>query len=283
MPQKGDPGVNGEGGRSTMRATRYEIAEIVPQVRRLLSERREIGLHGIDAWRDSSKGRTELDRIRRVTDASEMGVRMHWLFFDEKSPAILEEAGFSYDSTIGYNETVGYRAGTTQAFKPLGVERILELPMHIMDTALFYPDYLSLSPNQARTVIAPLIENAVRFGGVLTVNWHDRSIAPERLWDDFYVSLLEELRSHGPWFPTAAQAVSWFRKRRSAVFEGASRDGEAIRVKVALNQDDESLPGLRLRVHKAPVLQTRESRSAMPDSAFTDTHFNRSGEIQVAI
>jgi hypothetical protein len=103
------------------------------------------------------------------------------------------------------------------------------------------------------------------------------------LWDDFYVNLLEELKSHGAWFPTAAQAVSWFRKRRSAVFESVSSDGGTVRVKVALNQDDESLPGLRLRVHNTPVQQIRESRSAMPDSGFADIPFNRSGEIQVAI
>ena len=47
---------------------------------------------------------------------------------------------------MGYNETVGYRAGTTQAYKPLEASRLLELPLHVMDTALFYPAYLGLSP-----------------------------------------------------------------------------------------------------------------------------------------
>ena len=32
----------------------------------------------------------------------------------------LEKAGFSYDSTVGYNETIGYRAGTAQVFKHPG-------------------------------------------------------------------------------------------------------------------------------------------------------------------
>ena len=46
-------------------------------------------------------------------------MRMHWLYYDQQSPGVLEKAGAVYDSTIGYNETVGYRAGTTQAYKPL--------------------------------------------------------------------------------------------------------------------------------------------------------------------
>jgi hypothetical protein len=208
-------------------------------------------------------------------------VRMHWLFFDEKSPATLDKAGFSYDSTAGYNETVGYRAGTTQAFMPLGVERMLELPMHIMDTALFYPSYLDLSPKQARAVVQPLIENAARFGGVLTVNWHDRSLGPERLWDDFYVGLIEDLKSRGAWFPTASQAASWFRKRRSAVIESVIREGDSLRVKVSIDYPDADLPGLRLRVHKAPDRPVSSSGRAEPEATFADAYFNDSAEIQV--
>jgi hypothetical protein len=284
IPTKGDPGHDRDGPAPSKRATRYDVSEIADQIGRLLSARCEIGLHGIDAWQDETKGRAEMEEIRRVTGASELGVRMHWLFFDEQSPAVLEKAGFSYDSTIGYNETIGYRAGTTQAFKPLGVERILELPMHIMDTALFYPAYLNLSPTEARTVVAPLIKNATRFGGVLTVNWHDRSIAPERLWDDVYIRLLEDLKGRQAWFATANQAVSWFRKRRMAVIESATFAGDAARVKVSLNQNADDLPGLRVRLYKAWAGQTGCSgRAEQQDAAFVDVSCNNSGEIQIAL
>ena len=77
---------------------------------------------------------------------------MHWLFFDEHSPGVLDQAGFSYDSTVGFRETIGYRAGTMQVYKPLGVKNLLELPLHVMDTALFYPSYLNLGENEAREV-----------------------------------------------------------------------------------------------------------------------------------
>jgi hypothetical protein len=208
----------------------------------------EIGLHGIDAWLESSSGREEAQQVSKISRRPE-GVRMHWLYQDEKSPKALEEAGFSYDSTVGYNETVGYRAGTSQVFKPLQAERLLELPMHVMDTALFYPSYLNLSQDDARERILPFCENAARHGGVITVNWHDRSIAPERLWGDFYTSLVEELSMRGAWFSTAGEAVAWFRKRRSAVFEEVVCEGGRFQVKVTA-VEAESLPGLRLRFHR---------------------------------
>jgi hypothetical protein len=175
-------------------------------------------LHGIDAWTDADKGTEELDEIRRLTGSTEIGVRIHWLYFGTQSPKILDRIGADYDSTVGYNETVGFRAGTTQVYKPLGVAHLLELPLHIMDTALFYHAYLNLSPNEAKQRIGRLLDAAARFGGVITVNWHDRSVASERGWGEFYADLVSDLKSRGAWLATASETVSWFRRRRKAVF-----------------------------------------------------------------
>jgi peptidoglycan/xylan/chitin deacetylase (PgdA/CDA1 family) len=231
-----------------LRASGYEAKELADTICKLRAAGCEVGLHGIDAWVDTSSGREELEEIRRLTGDSEIGVRMHWLYYDEKSPAVLESAEAAYDSTIGYNETVGYRAGTTQAYKPLAAERMLELPLHVMDTALFYLSYLGLSPRKASARLRQMADNAVRFGGTLTINWHDRSLAPERLWGGCYRDLIQDLKSRGAWFSTAGQAVAWFRKRRSAGFETDPSEPCQVRAKVS-GDHRESLPRLRLRIH----------------------------------
>ncbi len=251
IPVKGYPGVDSDGRTRARRASRYASADIADDLRKLLSANSEVAVHGIDAWRDSAKGRDERERVREVTGTVETGVRMHWLYFDLRAPSTLENAGFSYDSTAGYNETIGYRAGTTQVFKHLSVDRLLELPLHIMDTALFYPSYMNLSDKQARTAMLPLIENATKFGGVLTINWHDRSLGPERLWGDVYANLLHDLRARKPWFATASQAVSWFRKRRAASFSRATKDGPGIRVQPATDSSVCDLPRLTARVYNS--------------------------------
>jgi peptidoglycan/xylan/chitin deacetylase (PgdA/CDA1 family) len=261
IPKKGEPGMDARGNRPARRAASYDATGLVGPLKKLQSAGDEIGLHGIDAWRDSAAGRQEHEIISRLTGAAETGVRMHWLFFDERSPAILEAAGFSYDSTVGYNQTVGYRAGTTQVFKPMTTEKLLELPMHVMDTALFYPDYLDLAPAHTEETVRPLVANAVRFGGVLTVNWHDRSVAPERLWDTAYVRLLEQLRSNGACFLTAARTVSWFRKRRAAVFEQAVG---TIKIKTPAG-GDARLPGLRVRSFQPDAGGGKFLETLLPD------------------
>jgi len=249
LPFEGDPGRSSEGRAPWARASRYDASHIASKIPRLTSAGCEIGLHGIDAWLDSSKGREEAKRITRFSGKETAGVRMHWLYWSEDSPVILEDGGFPYDSTVGYNDAIGYRAGTSQVYKPLQASRILELPLHVMDTALFYSNRLDLSPREARKRVSSILDNAARLGGAVTINWHDRSIAPERLWDDFYVELLNDLETRGAWFVTAAQAVSWFRKRRSAVFEEVQFDSGALHVKVSTSGGDK-LAGLRLRIHK---------------------------------
>ena len=250
IPHKEYPGQTSDGEAPPRRAARYGARDIADQVRRLTAAGCEIGVHGIDAWLDSARGREELAEVSAITGASEVGVRMHWLYSSEKSPAMLEQAGFAYDSTSGYNETIGYRAGTTQVFRPLGATSLLELPLHVMDTALFYPGYLDLAPQEARRAVTTLIDHARRFGGTVTVNWHDRSLAPERLWGGVYRAIVEDLARQHAWFPTASQVVSWFRKRRAAAFESVSWTPGSVRVKLAGSRA-EHLPALRLRLHKA--------------------------------
>jgi hypothetical protein len=250
IPFKNRPGKNVHYPSPGFRAARYGAQDIADMMQKLLAAGCEVGLHGIDAWLDSARGREELEEIRRLTGLSQIGVRMHWLCYDQQSPLALEKAGVSYDSTMGYSETVGYRAGTTQAYKPLQASQLLELPLHVMDTAMFYPKCLALSPRQAKTLLSRMMYNAARFGGCLTINWHDRSLAPERLWGECYRDLLQDLKERGAWLAPGGQAVSWFRKRRSTVFETDSMALGDMRARVAGEHDDR-LPGLRLRVHSA--------------------------------
>ena len=279
IPKKGEAGTTSTGARLTRRAVRYDLSQLQTTVAEIVAHRGEIGLHGIDAWRDTAEARRERAQIQALTHTSEVGVRMHWLFFDSESAGKLDEAGFSYDSTVGYNETVGYRAGTTQAFRPFGTKRLLELPLHIMDTALFYPAYLHLSPEQAMMRIDGMVNDMRQFGGVLMVNWHDRSIAPERLWDDFYAELVEKFKSAGAWFCTAAEAAQWFRRRREVTF-GTSGSEAAL----ASTGSDAGLPGIRIRSYQTGLYsQSKTAKDCAIAPSFSEVLLDDAKEIAPAI
>jgi hypothetical protein len=280
IPKKGDAGVDCRDQRKARRAARYALADIAEDLNKMRSANREIAVHGIDAWRDNAKGRDERQRIQEITGAMETGVRMHWLYFNSQSSLELDKAGFSYDSTAGYNQTIGYRAGTVQVFKHPDVEHLLELPLHIMDTALFYSSYLNLSNNQALAAMLPLIENASKFGGVLTINWHDRSLGPERLWGEVYVNLLRDLRDRKPWFATAIQIVSWFRKRRATSFTSVTQGGERIRIQPAVDRTAADLPPLTVRVYNNDT--SKHDHRHSQGATFQDFTINNSEQLLIA-
>ena len=275
IPVKSHPGrLASDRPAPRKRAASYAAADIAPQLRRVLAAGGEVALHGIDAWRDSVSGFEERELISRTSATSTAGTRMHWLFWDAGTPVQLEKAGFSYDSTFGYNDTVGLRAGSMQAFKPISAQALLELPLIVMDTALFYPSYLDRTQATAGAVVEPLVAAAERYGGALTVNWHDRSLAPERLWGAFYVELVQDLKQKAAWFPTASQATQWFRARRSAAIEICSWDARGVRLK-AHADGGSGLPGLTLRIHEpcGPTEGDRHSARShrRVDITFKDT------------
>lgn len=248
LPFKGNPGMTASGPAPRIRASNYGAADIAERLQTFVSAGREIGLHGIDAWFDGSKGEKERDQIAQISGMASVGVRMHWLYFDDNSPIALEKAGFSYDSTIGYNETVGYRAGTTQVFKLLQATKLLELPLHIMDTALFYPSHLNLTATEAEKQIGAILDSTRMFGGAVTINWHDRSIAAERLWGEVYAHLVKDLKKREAWCTSAGRAVTWFQQRRSVVFKKCER-GVDVLLPNAPPNSDKRIPGLRVRVY----------------------------------
>ena len=231
VPFRDRPGIAPGGGVETRRAVKYQASEVAGQLKAASAHGNELAVHGIDAWRDAGAGREELAELLALTGRSTAGIRMHWLYFSADSPHQLEAAGFDYDSTWGYNEAVGYRAGTSQVFCLPGTDGLMELPMCVMDSAMFFPNRMALPPADAVSLCRQIVSDARRCGGTLVINWHDRSTAPERLWGQAYRTLLEEIQLNGRvWFATGTQAVQWFRWRRAIRFSRDAAAGGPVQV-----------------------------------------------------
>jgi len=246
IPFRARPGIGPDGSVEATRAVGYQASEIRQDAQAVAGRGSELAVHGIDAWRDAESGRAEMAELTSLTNRKSAGVRMHWLYFSPESPRRLEAAGYEYDSTWGYNETIGYRAGTSQVFRLADSQNLMELPLSIMDSALLFSGRLGLTPAEALDRCRPVVDNARRFGGTLVVNWHDRSLVPERLWDDVYRELLHAIGTSNVWFATAQEAVDWFRWRRSIRF---SEDGSVF-AGDRTNDGRATIPPAVLRVHR---------------------------------
>ncbi len=121
-------------------------------------------------------------------------IRQHWLRFSFETLRIQESLGFEEDSTIGFNDMMGFRAGIASPYYPYDFERkkafsILEVPLVLMDSTIF--DY-SAENEQKIDEAFNMLETASMFGGRVSVNWHQRVLSTDYNWGDVYLQLLEK-------------------------------------------------------------------------------------------
>jgi hypothetical protein len=263
------------------RAAGYDITDIGATARRLLADGCEIGVHGIDAWNDAESAREELRRSRESAGPGVTGMRVHWLCWDKASASVLDSAGYSYDSTFGYNKTVGLRAGTFQPFRPPGAATLLELPMHLQDVSLFARGYLHLSHRAAWKRFVHLQSLASTHGGAMTVLWHERSLGPERHLGAFYARMLQCFEQRGARIATAARVVQWFRARRRIQVQEVRYAQQELRVGLA-HVAPGTDPAFRLRVHLPSSGDARGEGDAFP-ATVVDLPFSHSLRFQMSL
>lgn len=157
------------------------------QVRGLLARIRQRGfetaLHGgWSTYRDGTRLAAQRRRLAGLAGGVGPSTRQHWLrFLVDETWTAQEQAGFTVDSSLGFNDRPGFRAGTSLPFHPLDAEgrarRVLELPLVLMDSQLF--DEQGLETRAAARLAQEAVEQVRRVGGLFTLNWHPHTLCRE--------------------------------------------------------------------------------------------------------
>jgi peptidoglycan/xylan/chitin deacetylase (PgdA/CDA1 family) len=145
-------------------------------------------------------------------------IRQHHLYYDFRiTPNIHAEAGFKYDSTLGFNDNVGFRFGTSYPWyltdtKTNRLLPILELPLIIQDGAMLKAHKgLRLDIETAFKYVAQIADKVESVGGVLTLLWHPSSVANSNSWN-LYFRIINYLKKKNPWFATINEIGRWWEK-----------------------------------------------------------------------
>jgi hypothetical protein len=165
----------------------------------------EVGLHGsYSAADDPTRIAGEKQRLEELSGPIS-GQRYHFLRVDpHRNLGSLEAAGFAYDSSLGFGDAVGFRAGIAHPFRPWDFEReaprdLIEVPLAAMDVTLSAERYLNLGPAQAEQRLSALLDWAAEHGGGFAVLWHsehyDSALLPG--WDRLYRRLIDEVGARG--------------------------------------------------------------------------------------
>ena len=191
----------------------YRLSEITEQFKIVRDAGGEIGLHGgHGAHENSSVLKLHKERLEKVTTMSINGYRGHFLRFSTPSTwNLLKEAGFSYDSTLGFSDCAGFRNGICHPFYPWDRNKnafidIVELPLALMDVTLTHHMHLSIL--QAKEFGSGMIDTIKGLGGAATLLWHNNNMEGEM--GKLYEDLLAHAHRSGAWVVTGEQLSAWW-------------------------------------------------------------------------
>jgi peptidoglycan/xylan/chitin deacetylase (PgdA/CDA1 family) len=165
----------------------------------------EVGLHGSYSAADRADRLAAEKRALESLAGEVRGQRYHFLRLDPHSNlGALDSLGFLYDSTLGFADQPGFRAGIAQPFRPWDFDReqplrLVEVPLAAMDVTLAEQRYLNLSAREASTHLGQLVDWAAAHGGGFSVIWHSEQwdSAAHPGWDRLYRRFMEYVRARG--------------------------------------------------------------------------------------
>ena len=159
-----------------------------------------IGYHvSFGAGKHPERIKEELSRLRKITGEQIITSRNHYLrsmeprdFYD------LIQNGIEEDFTMGYADVAGFRLGTCRAVNWISpydgsVTPLVLHPLTIMECSLSGKQYMGLSYEEMKAYSFQLIDACFRFGGEVTLLWHNKSLMREDTLCDLYLEVLEYL------------------------------------------------------------------------------------------
>jgi hypothetical protein len=175
----------------------YDVAhnrKLQDKLKYLRSEGFHIGLHGsFNSAEYGEKLKKEKSILEEAIGSEVKKTRQHWLHFEERKTPFFHERLFETDSTIGWNDRAGFRAGTASAYHPYNHQEnrpfsYTEIPFVLMDSHIY--DYRSASESEALKLLDDLrkYKNAH-----ISICWHARTCSSDYNWHPGYEKILIQL------------------------------------------------------------------------------------------
>jgi hypothetical protein len=223
----------GPGG--TPRDVDYDLAwsRFDPVFKAMAEQDFEVGLHaGYGACSAEGRFAAERQRVAERSGAEVRGLRHHFWHLGPDIPGTLrrhENAGFAYDSSIAFNDDLGFRRNVALPFNPWDQElgrpiRTRQLPTYCMDGNLFYR---GSTPKAAVERVATYLRRIKEYGGLGVIDWHVRTSVPAnrefRDWGAAYLGILDLLAADPDlWVAGLGEIDRWLETRRTSMWDEPS-------------------------------------------------------------
>lgn len=161
---------------------------IISLMKRISERGHYIGLHpSYDSFENKQMIKKELVSLKEICDKENIEfryqTRMHFLRWNQsKTLRILNDIGVKIDSSMGYADKVGFRAGTSFEYPAFDVlnNELLDIrikPLIAMEVSMFSKKYMNLNNDKVLEVTKLLRDNCKRFGGKFSLLWHNNNLS----------------------------------------------------------------------------------------------------------
>jgi peptidoglycan/xylan/chitin deacetylase (PgdA/CDA1 family) len=197
--------------------SKYDPNHLTDELTVMIDKGYEVGLHGgYDTYNNIVEIKREKEQLEQIIGKRIIGYRNHFLRFKVPDTwLLLKNAGFEYDSTLGYSETVGFRNGMCHPFNPFDLYEnkeinIVEIPPVIMDLTLLR--HMKLDLQRGWDLCKRIIDTVESLNGVVTVIWHNESYnnAYRKNWEKIYSKILEYGYKKDAWMTSGKEICRWW-------------------------------------------------------------------------
>jgi hypothetical protein len=178
--------------------TGYDLCD--PRLRstiaKVKSQDVEMGIHpSYASYESRERFEVEVATLRDVLGESHVGGRQDYLRWDPQSWVRWDEIGLAYDSSVGFADHVGFRAGTCYPFRPWLLSQkkqaqLVEIPIWTVDSTL--RSYMKLDADRALEKMLQAVRLCRALGGVFALAWHNTFLMDPG-YARAFVTLLDEL------------------------------------------------------------------------------------------
>ncbi|MBD3298140.1 MAG: hypothetical protein GF341_05750 [candidate division Zixibacteria bacterium] len=192
-------------------------------IRSLQDDGFETALHGsYNSYLSTDMLAAEREILSRVVHTSVKSTRQHYLRFAAARTWRAQcDAGLKTDSSLGFAERAGFRAGLAVPFQPWSFADnrpydLWEVPLVLMDVTL--KEYMHFDIDDAIEKSRKIIETLQAYGAGAAILWHNSSLneLDWRGWDRVYDDWLGNIRRLDGWGTSVGQMVdAWQRHTES--------------------------------------------------------------------
>lgn len=179
----------------------------------------ELALHsGIMCYEGESLADSGSE-LEEKSGFSTVGLRPHYLSAHfPKYWRAAAEAGFSYSSCLGFDDTIGHLDGIDLPFVPFDKEEdatidIVEIPLTIMDSGLIRNE--SADSDEVISRGKHLIDMTAESGGMIVLDWHQRTLYNPDYpgWGELFRKITDYALRKGAYSATMEQISSLLKDR----------------------------------------------------------------------